>query len=158
MFYERNYSSAMAMYALFLSAGSQVGPVIAGYLVAARGWRWFFIVCLIVAAVNLVTTFFFLPETTYEPEFEEEQDGGEFPEKSDVAHSHIESLPPSQNQAQHFSYTDYWKGLFQVGISSEAKKKGVLRFLGYAAWLPIPMLLLPGVLLASMMYGVVLGA
>ncbi|PYI26240.1 MFS transporter [Aspergillus indologenus CBS 114.80] len=162
MFYERNYSSAMAMYALFLSAGSQVGPVIAGYLVAARGWRWFFIVCLIVAAVNLVTTFFFLPETTYEPDFEEEQDGGEFPEKSDATHSHIESLaasaPTPPDQAQQFSYTDYWKGLFQVGISSEAKKKGVVRFLGYAAWLPIPMLLLPGVLLASMMYGVVLGA
>ncbi|RAL14274.1 putative MFS transporter [Aspergillus homomorphus CBS 101889] len=159
LFHERNYSSAMAMYALFLSAGSQVGPVIAGYLVAARGWRWFFIVCLIVAAVNMVTTFFFLPETMYEPDPEDEQED-EFEEKNDTVHSHIESLPrlTPQSRAQQFSYGDYWKGLFQVGLSTEAKTKGVFKFLGYAAWLPIPMLLLPGVLLASMMYGVVLGA
>ncbi|PYH41678.1 putative MFS transporter [Aspergillus saccharolyticus JOP 1030-1] len=161
MFYERNYSSAMAMYALFLSAGSQVGPMIAGYLVAARGWRWFFIVCLIVAAVNLVTTFFFLPETMYESDREEEQDD-EMQGKNEVIHSHIESLPTSATrqarEAQPFSYNEYWKGLFRLGISTEARQKGVLRFLGYAAWLPIPMLLLPGVLLASMMYGVVLGA
>lgn len=57
----------MAFYALCLSAGSLVGPLIAGYLVLARGWRWFFILCAILAAVNLAMTFFLLPETLYEP-------------------------------------------------------------------------------------------
>jgi hypothetical protein len=29
----------MALFAMFLSGGSQIGPVIAGYLIADRGWR-----------------------------------------------------------------------------------------------------------------------
>ncbi|OOF92781.1 hypothetical protein ASPCADRAFT_133175 [Aspergillus carbonarius ITEM 5010] len=161
MFYERNYSSAMALYALFLSAGSQVGPLIAGYLVAARGWRWFFILCLIVAAVNLVTTFFFLPETLYEPRAEDQlevEDKG----KHDIFQSHIEAVAEvsasRQLQQERFSYGDHWKSLFKVGLSDAAKEKGLFKHLAHMFWLPLPMLLVPGVLLASMMYGVVLGA
>ncbi|GKZ69012.1 hypothetical protein AnigIFM60653_011659 [Aspergillus niger] len=161
MFYERNYSSAMAIYALFLSAGSQVGPLIAGYLVAARGWRWFFILCLIVAAVNLVTTFFFLPETLYERGPEEQLDVDD-KEKAEAYQSHIESVPEvnawrRQQQQEQFSYGGYWKSLFKVGLSDAAKENGVFKHLARLFWLPLPMLLVPGVLIAAMMYGVVLG-
>ncbi|PWY75139.1 MFS transporter [Aspergillus heteromorphus CBS 117.55] len=158
MFYERNYSTAMAMYALFLSAGSQIGPLIAGYLVEARGWRWFFILCLIIAAVNLVTTFFLLPETLYEGDLadpSEADDKG----KGDAFQSHIEAVPEGRQQGQGlFSYAEYWRSLFKVGVSDAAKEQGWFRYMARMAWLPLPMLLVPGVLVASMMYGVVLGA
>ncbi|RHZ60793.1 putative MFS transporter [Aspergillus thermomutatus] len=155
IFYERNYASAMATYAFFLSGGSQIGPVIAGYLVASKGWRWFFYLCLILAAVNFVTTFFLLPETLYEAECGTEGEPQGDLEKD--TQRHIEAVSSRLN-SDAFSYAAYWKGLFRVGISQEARRKGVLKFLGYAFALPLPMILIPGVLLASIMYGVVLGA
>ncbi|KAK1144496.1 hypothetical protein N8T08_005369 [Aspergillus melleus] len=152
MFYEKDYASAMATYALFLSGGSQIGPVIAGYLVAARGWRWFFILCLILAAVNLVTTFFLLPETTYERD-EEEQPAD--PKKDEHTHIETASIPADHPS---FDYAAYWKGLFIVRLSKEARQKGPWKHFLYQFCLPAPMLLVPGVLLASAMYGVILGA
>ncbi|GAQ11728.1 hypothetical protein ALT_9049 [Aspergillus lentulus] len=154
LFYERNYASAMATYAFFLSGGSQIGPVIAGYLIASKGWRWFFYMCLILAAVNFVTTFFLLPETLYETETATEPEPQEDLEK--VSHRHIATVS-SRASSDSFSYLAYWKGLFRVGISQEARKEGVLKFLGYAFALPLPMIMIPGVLLASIMYGVILG-
>ncbi|GIC88950.1 putative MFS transporter [Aspergillus udagawae] len=154
LFYERNYASAMATYAFFLSGGSQIGPVIAGYLVASKGWRWFFYLLLILAAVNFVTTFFLLPETLYEVESVTEPDAQGDSEK--VSQRHIEAVS-SRSSSDAFSYAAYWKELFRVGISQEARKKGVLKFLGYSFALPLPMILIPGALLASIMYGVALG-
>ncbi|KAH8433068.1 putative MFS transporter [Aspergillus melleus] len=152
LFYEKDYASAMATYALFLSGGSQIGPVIAGYLVAARGWRWFFILCLILAAVNLATTFFLLPETTYERDEEEQPTD---PKKDE--HTHIETAGiPAERPS--FDYAAYWKRLFIVRLSKEARQKGPLKHFLYQFCLPAPMLLVPGVLLASAMYGVILGA
>ncbi|XBQ94026.1 hypothetical protein V6000_009481 [Aspergillus fumigatus] len=154
LFYERNYASAMATYALFLSGGSQIGPVIAGYLVASNGWRWFFYLCLIFAAVNFVTTFFLLPETLYEAETATEDEPQGDLEK--VSQRHIATVP-SRSTSDSFGYAAYWKGLFKVGISQAAREEGVLKFLGYTFALPLPLIVIPGVLLASVMYGVVLG-
>ncbi|CAG8037106.1 unnamed protein product [Penicillium olsonii] len=157
LFYERNYASAMAIYAAFLSGGSQIGPVIAGYLIQAKGWRWFFILCAIIAAVNFITTIFLLPETLYEVE----------PEpvvvddiEKDVS-SHVETVTRSDTRTEtraQMNYTSYWEGLWSFQISKEAKEKGVLRHLAYLFILPFPLLLIPGVLIASAMYGVILGA
>ncbi|KAJ6115656.1 hypothetical protein N7523_006073 [Penicillium sp. IBT 18751x] len=156
LFFERNYSSAMAAYAAFLSGGSQIGPVIAGYLIQARGWRWFFILCSIIAAVNLVTTIFMLPETIYERE-EEPEINDDF-EKG--ATGHLEAVQTLQSQVGDrvkMDYGEYAKSLFSFHITKEAKDKGVLKHLAYVFVLPLPMLLVPGVLIASIMYGVVLG-
>ncbi|CAG7930076.1 unnamed protein product [Penicillium olsonii] len=157
LFYERNYASAMAIYAAFLSGGSQIGPVIAGYLIQAKGWRWFFILCAIIAAVNFITTIFFLPETLYEVE----------PEpvvvddiEKDVS-SHVETVTRSDTRTEtraQMDYKSYWEGLWSFQISKEAKEKGVLKHLAYLFILPFPLLLIPGVLIASAMYGVILGA
>ena len=147
----------MAIYAAFLSGGSQIGPVIAGYLIQAKGWRWFFILCAIIAAVNFITTIFLLPETLYEVE----------PEpvvvddiEKDVS-SHVETVTRSDTRTEtrtQMDYTSYWEGLWSFQISKEAKEKGVLRHLAYLFILPFPLLLIPGVLIASAMYGVILGA
>ncbi|CAL5866341.1 uncharacterized protein PFLUO_LOCUS549 [Penicillium psychrofluorescens] len=155
MFYERNYSSAMAVYAAALSGGSQIGPLIAGYLIQAKGWRWFFILCAIIAAFNLVTTIFLLPETLYEPD-EESQIADDF-EKD--GNSHIEAARTSSHAGQRaqMDYKSYWSGLFTFRISKEARHRGLLKHILYQFVLPFPLLLIPGVLIASIMYGVVLG-
>ncbi|KAL5330050.1 hypothetical protein ACEPPN_003574 [Leptodophora sp. 'Broadleaf-Isolate-01'] len=55
----------MAIFSLSLSGGSQIGSMIAGYLISSRGWRWFFILIAILLAVNLVLMIFFLPKTNF---------------------------------------------------------------------------------------------
>ncbi|GLI72818.1 hypothetical protein PoHVEF18_001002 [Penicillium ochrochloron] len=157
LFFERNYSSAMAVYAGFLSGGSQIGPMIAGYLIEARGWRWFFILCAIIAGVNFLTTIFMLPETIYETDEEELPEQPEEIEKD--VHSHLETIPTRSQVGDRVSmdYGEYFKGLFTISLTKGAKKTGVFKFFTYLFVLPFPLLLIPGVLIASIMYGVVLG-
>lgn len=155
LFFERNYSSAMAVYAAALSGGSQIGPVIAGYLIQAKGWRWFFILCAIIAGFNFVTTIFMLPETTYEPE--QILEPTEDIEKD--THSHVEAVrtrSQAGDRAQ-LDYGEYFKGLFTMEITPAAREKGVFKYFAYLFILPFPLLLVPGILIASIMYGVVLG-
>lgn len=157
LFYERNYSSAMAIYAAFLSGGSQIGPVIAGYLIEAKGWRWFFILCAIIAAVNFITTIFLLPETLYEVELEPEVINDI---EKDV-HSHVETVTRSDTRTEaraQMDYQTYWKDLWSFKISEKAKERGIIKHFAYLFILPFPLLLIPGVLVASAMYGVILGA
>lgn len=148
----------MAVYAAFLSGGSQIGPVIAGYLIQARGWRWFFILCAIIAAVNLVTTIFMLPETIYEPEEEEEEPQPRDDYEKD-AHNHLEAVRTMSQMGDRtkMDYGEYMTSLFTFNITKAAKERGVLKFFTYLFVLPFPLLLIPGVVIASMMYGVVLG-
>jgi MFS family permease len=40
-----------------------VGPIIAGSIAEKVGWRWFFWVCVIAQAVNILSLFFTFPET-----------------------------------------------------------------------------------------------
>lgn len=141
----------MAIYAGFLSGGSQIGPVIAGYLIQARGWRWFFILCAIIAAVNFVTTIFFLPETIYEPE----QNSETTEDTEKALAGHIEAVPTTGSVSM--DYNEYMKGLFSFKITKGAKEKGILKLFTYLFLLPFPLLLVPGILIASLMYGVVLG-
>ncbi|EHA26727.1 hypothetical protein ASPNIDRAFT_132941, partial [Aspergillus niger ATCC 1015] len=65
LFSERYFATAMALFALSLCAGSQIGPMIAGFVIGSKGWRWFFIVCAILGAVNFLASVLFLPETTF---------------------------------------------------------------------------------------------
>ncbi|KAF7552156.1 hypothetical protein G7Z17_g4508 [Cylindrodendrum hubeiense] len=70
LFFEKDYSKAMAAYSLSLCVGSQLGPLIAGHLISAHGWRWFFILLAILSGLNFVTYFFFCPETAFNQEIE----------------------------------------------------------------------------------------
>ena len=147
----------MAFYAAFLSGGAQIGPVIAGYLIEAKGWRWFFILCAIIAAVNLVTTIFMLPETLYEVEQEPEVVN----DLEKDAHSHVEAVIRTETRTEarvKMDYATYWKDLWSFTLSKEAKERGIFKHLLYLYILPFPMLLVPGVLVATVMYGVILGA
>lgn len=144
----------MTVYAAFLSGGSQIGPVIAGYLVQARGWRWFFILCAIIAAVNFCTTFFLLPETLYEEEMVEAAVDTEKGTENQIKTT--QSTRRTNGRAT-MDYKAYWKSLFSVSISKEARRNGLFKYLICTFLLPLPLLLVPGILLASIMFGVVLG-
>lgn len=145
----------MAIYTAFLSGGSQIGPMIAGYLIQACGWRWFFILCAIIAAVNLTTTVFLLPETTFEDKAEEP--GLPNVEKDHTSHIEtIHDVPDTQAYLQRDSSANV-KALFSFGVSEEARKRGIFQHYAYLFMLPLPLLFIPGVFIASLMYGVVLG-
>lgn len=145
----------MAVYAAFLSGGSQIGPVIAGYLIEARCWRWFFYLCAIITAANLVSTILLLPETIHEPEDDPQQ----IDDNEKDTHSHIEAMPsrPEVGDRAKMDYGEYWRGLYTFQLTKEAKEKGVLKYFAYLFVLPFPLLLVPGILIASIMYGVMLG-
>ncbi|GLA49953.1 hypothetical protein AnigIFM63604_005958 [Aspergillus niger] len=57
LFSEQYFATAMALFALSLCAGSQIGPMIAGFVIGSKGWRWFFIVCAILGAVNFLASY-----------------------------------------------------------------------------------------------------
>ncbi|KAH8669064.1 major facilitator superfamily domain-containing protein, partial [Xylariales sp. PMI_506] len=59
--------SAMALWSIGPLLGPVVGPVCAGFLVAAAGWRWVFWVIAIAAGLATLLSFFVLRET-YPPE------------------------------------------------------------------------------------------
>ncbi|XEV01408.1 hypothetical protein FSHL1_006695 [Fusarium sambucinum] len=65
IFFERNYSKAMAAYTASLCIGAQGGPLIGGHLVEAKGWQWFFICLAILSGVNFLTLLLFCPETAF---------------------------------------------------------------------------------------------
>ncbi|KAJ6020724.1 hypothetical protein N7540_006228 [Penicillium herquei] len=161
LFFERNYASAMAVYAASLSGGSQIGPVIAGYLIQARGWRWFFILCAIIAGANFVSTIFLLPETNYEPEENSERtedaDDADDIEKDNTSHVEAVRVTTQVGDRVKMDYGAYSKGLFTIKMTKAAKEKGLFKYFAYLFVLPFPLLLVPGVLIASIMYGVVLG-
>ncbi|KAI1066423.1 hypothetical protein LB506_008252 [Fusarium annulatum] len=70
IFLEKNYSKAMGLYAASLCIGAQGGPLIAGHLIEAKGWNWFFILIAILSGFNFLTLAFFCPETAFNVEIE----------------------------------------------------------------------------------------
>lgn len=95
-----------------------------------------------------------LPETTYDENVPQMSDDTEKNE------NHIKSVGTTTSfdeRATAMDYREYWKGLFTLGIMKGARQRGPLKHFIYTFCLPFPLLLIPGVLLASIMYGVVLG-
>ncbi|KAF5563955.1 major facilitator superfamily transporter [Fusarium phyllophilum] len=70
IFLEKNYSKAMGLYAASLFVGAQGGPFIAGHLIEAKGWKWFFILIAILSGFNFLTLAFFCPESAFNVEIE----------------------------------------------------------------------------------------
>ncbi|KAF2647744.1 MFS general substrate transporter [Lophiostoma macrostomum CBS 122681] len=65
IFFERDYSKAIAMYSLCLCVGAQLGPLFAGHISLNLGWRWIFKIIAIILGFNVLTTITLLPETTF---------------------------------------------------------------------------------------------
>jgi MFS family permease len=161
VYQERYFATAMAIFSLSLSGGSQIGPTIAGFLIKSRGWRWFFILNTILIACNLTFTLLLLPETNYKRHFYTGETAAEV-DKSVV--DEVEHVKGADEIMAH-EYTghvssnveyagSYFKDLFAF------KSRGVEN--GHAALLkqfslPFRFVLIPHVLFAVASYGVFLG-
>lgn len=164
LFLERYFATAMALFALFLSAGSQVGPVIAGYLIADRGWRWFFKLCTILNAANLFFCLFFLPETSYRRPYVYD---GETAAEADKEATEMHEYKHDQNMGDDLAtgttgtalgvpYAgSYWKDL--VAFRNRGQEETGLKAFPKQLTLPWRFLLVPGAVYAAASYGVILG-
>ena len=68
VFFVHQRGRALAVYTVFLSAGSLLGGVIGGYIATDLGWRWTMWISAILAGINFVLAVFFLPETLFDRE------------------------------------------------------------------------------------------
>ncbi|KAL2818726.1 MFS transporter [Aspergillus cavernicola] len=163
----RYYATAMAFYALSLSGRSQIGPLIAGYITAARDWRWFFIICIIVIAVDLVLVFFLLPETLQDMnalsttgEFAPHSDSLEKGTEAIIENSEQVNFTPSARQELRSNGQTgrYWPNMLRLSISSCARRDGILRYWFRTFLEPISIAWRPAVLYSSLTYGFILGS
>lgn len=159
IFLERYFATAMALFALFLSGGSQIGPVIAGYVTAAEGWRWFFKICAIINGANIITCIFFLPETSFRRQYAYD---GETAAEIDKEASEMVENAYTENKQGHLptggastTAPGYWKDLFTFGDRGQ-EQTGLKAFPRQFS-LPFRFLLIPAALYATISYGVVLG-
>lgn len=65
LFFLHERGTQTGVQAIWLCWGSSMAPVICGYLIQAKGWRWFHWLTSIMAGVDLLLIFFLTPETQY---------------------------------------------------------------------------------------------
>ncbi|KAL2782580.1 major facilitator superfamily domain-containing protein [Aspergillus keveii] len=155
----RYYATAMACY---LSGGSQLGPLVAGYVSAAKGWRWFFVTCVIVIAVDLVVIFFLLPETLFDPDYPPSTMGmapaDEDPNKATV--SRVEHSTGFESSVGHAAHNDprLGSGLLHLSITERAKQSGIWRYWLRTFVQPLSLAGRPAIFYSSLTYGIMLGS
>ncbi|KAJ9632339.1 hypothetical protein H2203_000744 [Taxawa tesnikishii (nom. ined.)] len=66
IFFLHERGRALAIYTIFLTAGSLFGGLVGGYVTASLGWRWCAYIPAILAAALFVFCFFFQPETMFD--------------------------------------------------------------------------------------------
>lgn len=59
---------------LFLTLGATTSPIFCGFLIQAKGWRWYHWLCAILGGFCVVTIFFLGPETHYKRDFHKAMD------------------------------------------------------------------------------------
>ncbi|QKX63960.1 uncharacterized protein TRUGW13939_11132 [Talaromyces rugulosus] len=67
VFFLHERATMMSVYVILISAGTAIGPLIAGFMVqsTAQTWRSYFWLCVGLAAANLALLFFFYPESNF---------------------------------------------------------------------------------------------
>ncbi|PBP28149.1 hypothetical protein BUE80_DR001050 [Diplocarpon rosae] len=159
LYREQYFATAMALFSLFLSGGSQIGPMIAGYLITDKGWRWFFILCAILIAVNLVLILLFLPETNYRRVFFEGETARDADKQADEMVESVEKGVGSTTDADvsHLNHPyagSYWKDL--VSFRNRGTEERGLMGWPHQFSLPFIFLLVPHALFAAVTYGIFL--
>ena len=104
IWYEHSLTTALGFFTLCTLAGAGLGHAALGYVTLGVGWRWAYWVTLIAAALNFLTMFFFLPETTYARGLEVGVTAGDV-ERSDIAGEdgklpQIENVENAENSPQ----------------------------------------------------------
>lgn len=135
--------------------------MIAGFLIADKGWRWFSILCGILAGANLFSILFFFPETNYRRVLNDNVTS----EEADIQAMQMleyrktgkdsEAVPASSDIGLNRKYAgSYWKDLITF------RDRGI-ETRGIWGWprqfsLPFRFILVPHVLFAAISYGVFL--
>lgn len=65
VFFQHERASYLAWFILALYFGSDIGPVVSGYIVDTIGWRWCFWLQVILFGVSLVFILFYMEDTTF---------------------------------------------------------------------------------------------
>lgn len=65
MFFLHERGRLAGFQGFWLGSGASLAPVISGYLIQAKGWRWYHWLTTILTAATLIATFFLVPETMY---------------------------------------------------------------------------------------------
>jgi hypothetical protein len=136
-----------AVYTVFLAAGSVVGAISGGYVVALGGIPWLHWLNVILAAVTLVLCFFFQPETLYDRPTPLSR--VEYNQSSEKATAVNETVVESVGDI-----TAYQPYTFSRSLRLGTHRPGIAhKFLG-----PVLALRLPGVWLISLWYAGLVGA
>lgn len=67
LFFVHHHALTNGIYLVAMSAGTYLGPVAAGYIIDAAGWRWMWWIWAICFGVNLVLVVFLFEESKYVP-------------------------------------------------------------------------------------------
>lgn len=162
LYMERYFATAMAIFSLFLSGGSQVGPTIAGFLIKSKGWRWFFILNAILIGINLLFTLILLPETNYKRDMFEGETAAEVDKLAveEIEHAGAKTVGDQAHEVTVNSTGNvHYAGSYVKDLVA-LKNRGLEN--GVAAWtkqlsLPFRFLLVPHALFAAVVYGAFLG-
>lgn len=65
LFFLHERGTQNGIQALSLSIGNAVAPIVSGFLIESKGWRWYHWLVVILAGVNWLLIFFLYPETAY---------------------------------------------------------------------------------------------
>ncbi|CAI7616608.1 unnamed protein product [Penicillium manginii] len=65
MFFLHNRGELVSLYGLAVLGGNELGPMFSGFIVQALGMNWAFWIVAMFIAANLVSMFFFMPETKF---------------------------------------------------------------------------------------------
>ena len=142
------------------TGGTQIGPLITGYLVEARGWRWFFYLCVILNGANLVLTLFLLPETSFRRQTFEGETAAEVDEDAKGQSAHVASVDYTENveassRDMNSEYAgNYFKDLIQFrdrGMEERGMSQCFRRFIE-----PFQFLVVSQILFAAFSFGLIL--
>ncbi|KAI1859533.1 uncharacterized protein JN550_012051 [Neoarthrinium moseri] len=131
---------AMAVYTIFLAAGSLVGGLVGGNIAGQLGWAYIFWIDVALGAACVIGTFFLVPETLYERKFSSEV-------TNDTALATSTTSKESGPQVSHAPYT------FGRSILFTKPRGGAI----YHFTSPWRVLALPGTWVVTLQYGGLVG-
>ena len=102
LFFLHERGTHAGVQAIWLSWGSSLAPVICGFLIEKKGWRWYHWLTTIMAGANMILIFFLVPETQYRRDLHEALDSvGADEEDMDQSPAEMSQSEEMKPEAQH---------------------------------------------------------
>ncbi|KAK3694499.1 major facilitator superfamily domain-containing protein [Podospora appendiculata] len=65
LYFLHERGAKMGLYMSFISGGNSIGPLVCGFVITGLSWRWHKWIAVILTALTFLTVVFFVPETRY---------------------------------------------------------------------------------------------